>query len=174
MTLNLKIDDQYMGYSIRTVQVLICLPLLLTLCACGQGDKDSKSGARQRPWTHKELVFTTPAYNKEALRLIIEEANRVARELNLPEKLPITEADLVEIIVPPPRIGQGMKAIGNITTSNYFYAVYSGKRFSLVRTHMQEEYNQLQKEYLWPMSRMDTNAAYNLATQWLSAGMSLE
>lgn len=39
------------------------------------------------------LMFTTKAYHDEALRLVLQEANRVAAELRLPEKLPITEAD---------------------------------------------------------------------------------
>jgi hypothetical protein len=42
------------------------------------------------------LMFTTKAYHDEAFRLVLQEANRVAAELRLPEKLPITEADLVE------------------------------------------------------------------------------
>jgi hypothetical protein len=35
-----------------------------------------------------EAAFTTRAFQKEALRLVIEEANTVARELNLPEASP--------------------------------------------------------------------------------------
>jgi hypothetical protein len=107
------------------------------------------------------LTFTTPAYRKVALRLVIEEANQVAQELNLPEQLPITETNLIEAHIAPPRMAK--IGIGNITTSNYVYYVSVGNKFSfLVRTHLQGEYNQLQKQYLWPMGRMDTNAAYQL------------
>lgn len=67
-------------------------------------------------------------------------------------------------------MAKGGKGVGNITTSNYAYYVAVGNRFSsLVRTHLQEEYSQIQQEYLWPMGRIDTNVAYQLATQFLNA-----
>jgi hypothetical protein len=50
---------------------------------------------------------------------MIEEANRIARELNLPEQLPIVKANLLEEHITPPRIAQGMKVFGTVTTSNY-------------------------------------------------------
>jgi hypothetical protein len=116
------------------------------------------------------LTFTTPAYRNEALRLVIEEANRVAQELNLQEQLPITQTNLLEAYISPPRMAQGMKAIGNITTSNYVYYVSVGNKFSfLVRTHLEEEETQARSKYLWPVSQVDTNAAYQLATQFLAA-----
>jgi hypothetical protein len=119
---------------------------------------------------YEALVFTTPAYRKEALRLVIAEANRVAQELNLPEQLPITETNVSEFYIPSPRMARGMKAIGNITASNYVYYVSVGNKFSfLVRKRLEQEYKQLQAQYLWPMDRMDTNAAYQLATQFLKA-----
>jgi hypothetical protein len=114
--------------------------------------------------------FTTPAYKKEALRLVIEEANRVARELKLAETLPITETNLVEAFIGLPRFSLFVAGIGNVTTSNYNYCVTVGNKFSyLVRTHLEQEYGQLKERYRWPLSRIDTNAAYQLATQWLTA-----
>ena len=124
--------------------------------------------ARER---YEKLNFTTPAYRKEALRLVIEEANRVAQELNLSENLPITESNLVEVFISPPsmvRLG-----FGNITTSNYTYYATVGDKFSYLEKHfpdvMNKDYAELKAQYLWPMSRMDTNSAYQLATQWLAA-----
>lgn len=35
--------------------------------------------------------------------------------------------------------------------------------------HQEEDRRRWQAEYFWPISRVDTNAAYQLATQWLSA-----
>ena len=85
-----------------------------------------------------------------------------------PEQLPITKTNLIEAHIAPPRMAK--IGIGNITTSNYVYYISVGDKFSfLVRTHLEAEYSQLQKQYLWPMSRMDTNAAYQLATQFLAA-----
>ena len=148
--------------------------LAIALCACGQSNTNAPSKLDWSKLNSKErfhaLVFTTPAYREEALRLVIEEANRVAKELHLPENLPITRTNLLEAYITPPRMAQGMRAIGNITTSNYTYYVSVGNKFSfLVRTHLEQEYNELKAQHLWPMSRMDTNAAYQLATQFLAA-----
>lgn len=116
------------------------------------------------------MWHTTPAYQKEALRLVIEEANRVAQELNLPEQLPILQTNLLEAYITPPRMAQGMKAIGNITTSNYVYYISVGNKFSfLVRTRLEEEERQARSKYLWPMNEINTNAAYQMATQFLKA-----
>jgi hypothetical protein len=114
------------------------------------------------------LMFTTPAYRKEALRLIIGEANHIAHELNLQENLPIIQSNIVETYIAPPRLAQASKNIGNITTSNYFYAVFSGGLFALTKIHSDEEFNKLKIKYTWPISQIDTNAAYQAATQFLA------
>jgi hypothetical protein len=117
------------------------------------------------------MMFTTPAYHQEALRLVIEEANRVARELNLPESLPIVESNLVTSYIPSPGMAQRLGgALGNVTTSNYTYYVSIANKFSfLEKRGMEETYSELRNKYLWPINRMDTNAAYQLATQFLAA-----
>jgi hypothetical protein len=153
------------------ILLAICLLLLTTFCVSSQTNSTTrvdwaKLNSKQQL---QALTFTTAAYRKEALELVIKDANRVAQELNLPEQLPITETNLVTSHISPPRMAQGLKTIGTITTSNYVYAPFAGHGFSLVRTRFQEEYILLQKEYLWPMSRMDTNAAYESATQLLKA-----
>jgi hypothetical protein len=157
------------------MRVPIYLLLSLTLCVYAQDNFMPKPKpnwttmtARQR---YEKLNFTTPAYRKEALRLIIEEANRVAQELNLPENLPITESNLVEVFISPPQMAK--IGFGNITTSNYTYYVTVGDKFSYLDKRfdnvMNEDRDKLKEQYLWPMSRMDTNAAYQVATQWLAA-----
>ena len=120
---------------------------------------------------YQQLMLITPAYHSEALRLVIGEANRVAVGLNLPEALPITESNLVSTYIPAPamarRLGGGL---GNITTSNYTYYVSVANKFSfLEKRNMEQEYLRLRKQYLWPVKRMDTNAAYKAATQFLAA-----
>lgn len=144
-----------------------CLFFIMVLSVCGQ-DTNSKSNLDWSKMTSKErlyaLTFTTPAYQKEALRLVIEEANRVARELNLPETLPITESNLVAKYISSPR----MFGFGNITTSNYTYYMTVGKKFSFLEwSGAKHGYDQLRKDYLLPMGQMDTNAAYQTATQLL-------
>jgi len=118
----------------------------------------------------RKMNSATPAYRKEAVRLIIEEANRVAQDMGLPEKLPITDEDVISTFVSSPQMSEMLGTFGNITTSNYIYYVSIGNKFSfLERAHLLDEDEQLRAAYRWPMSRMDTNAAYQLATQFLSA-----
>jgi len=151
------------------MRFIIYLILLIALPAWAQ-DTNSKAAPDMAKMTSRErlqmMTATTPAYQREALRLVIEEANRVARELNLAETLPITESNLVAQYISPPR----MFGFGNITTSNYVYYVTVGKKFSyLEQAGLEGKYRQLQKQYLWPVEQMDTNGAYQLATQFLVA-----
>jgi hypothetical protein len=119
----------------------------------------------------QQLNFTTTAYRNEALRLVIEEANHVAQELNLAEQLPIVKTNLMAAYIPPPQMAQRLGGgLGNITTSNYTYYVSVGNKFSfLEQTHLEQGYNQLRKQYFWTTDKMDTNAVYQLATQFLAA-----
>ena len=67
-------------------------------------------------------------------------------------------------------MAQQVGTIGNITTSNYTYYVSVAGRFSyLERSDVQNGYDQLRKDYLWPMNRMDTNSADKFAMQSLAA-----
>jgi len=116
------------------------------------------------------LTLTPPAYRNEALTLLIGEANRVAHELSLQEKLPIIEPNVISAYISPVPMAEGLKGIGNITTSNYTYYVSIGNKFSgLVLNGLQESYLKLQAEYLLPIAQMDTNAAFQLAKQKLAA-----
>jgi hypothetical protein len=114
--------------------------------------------------------FTTAAYRKEALRMVLEEANRVAVELALRDTLPITETNVIEQFILPYGAAQRLNSIGNVATSNYAYCVSIGCKLSYVLSvHQQQDHERWAAEYLWPVIREDTNAAYQLATQWLTA-----
>jgi hypothetical protein len=71
-------------------------------------------------------------YQTNALRLILTEANSVAQELDLPERLPITESDVTAKYIPAPRMARMLKTVGNITTSNYTYYCSVGYKFSFL------------------------------------------
>jgi len=59
---------------------------------------------------------------------------------------------------------------GSVTTSNYIYYMTVGSKFSfLERTRLAEEQERVEKQYLWPISRIDTNAAYQTAEKLLVA-----
>lgn len=112
--------------------------------------------------------FTTEAYRKEALKLVLAEANRVAADLMLTNELPIRESNLVENFISPFGFAYSMKMIGNVTTERYTYYVSRDNKFSfLVGHHQDEDCRRYAEQYTWPISRLDTNGAYELARQWL-------
>ena len=114
--------------------------------------------------------FTTKQYQQSAFKLVLQEANDVAKQLRLPEKLPITETDLVEAVVTPFGFNCIHQSIGNVTTKKYCYYVSRGNKFCYLEgTHQAEDCSRYQRSYTWPISRMNTNQAYQLATQWLAA-----
>ena len=117
-----------------------------------------------------EPMFTTPAFESEAFRLVLEEANRVALELRLPEPSPITRSNLTRAFISPFGYTYIRKKIGNITTSNYCYGVEQGYKFSdLGVARYDERCKEYYDNYQWPITRLDTNTPYHLATQWLAA-----
>jgi hypothetical protein len=116
------------------------------------------------------IYFTTSAYQKEAFRLVLVEANQVARDLKLSEKLPIKESDVAEAFIGPFGIAYLEKAIGNITTSNYCYCVSLSNKFCyLTKNNFEEAIRNYAGSYMWPKKRMNTAEAYQMATQWLTA-----
>jgi hypothetical protein len=131
----------------------------------------SAQGVGEGPLTGRDdVMFTTKAYQKEALRKVIREANDVARALQLKDDLPITESNLVTQFILSYGMAQRLGAIGNVTTSNYTYYVSVDHKFSYLESvHQNGDRMRWNHEYSWPISKLDTNAAYQLATQWLDA-----
>ena len=117
------------------------------------------------------LGISSPAYEQEAFSRVVQEANSVAKDLDLPEKLPIMPTNLAQVFI----VGYGMsqlppKIIGNVHTTNYGYFVSIGHKLSYVEAaHQDENCLKWMKQYRWPKSQIDTNFAYQLATQWLAA-----
>lgn len=155
-----------------------CLPVLILLaCDAFALEHPKLEDHNLRTWSQmssKErfyaLTYNPPSYQKYILNLLIDEANRVAAELRLPERLPISETNLIDSYVTPPLLARGFRALGNISTINYSYYVSVGYRFSsLVKQGLQRDYLSFQMEYKWPISQLDTNAAYQLATRFLTA-----
>jgi hypothetical protein len=118
----------------------------------------------------KPAQAITEPYQQEALDALIREANQIARKLGLHEDLPIARTNLVAFFVLPRQGNLAWKAVGKIVTRNYsYYASKDNKFCYLERTSPEAEVAKWRQQYLWPISRMDTNAAYHLATQWLAA-----
>jgi hypothetical protein len=118
----------------------------------------------------RAMMFTTKAYQDEALKLVIREANMAAKELKLPEELPITESNIVKAFINPFGYAYAKKAVGNVTTKNYAYYVSQGNKFSYLESpHQDELCRKFQAASTLPVSQINTNEALKLATKWLKA-----
>jgi hypothetical protein len=115
--------------------------------------------------------FSSEPYEREALRLIILEANSVATALHLPEKLPITEESLKRVYILPYAMTEDSgRRIGNVHTVDFGYFVSIDHKLSYVEsTHQDEDYIRAMRSLRWPISKLDTNEVYQWAIRWLTA-----
>jgi len=149
----------------------LCATLLVLVAMVAQSQELTKSRlvSEKEEYVLRQLpnwAYTTKAYQQEALRLLLEEANSVAKILNLSEKLPINNSNVVEVYFRPP----GLVALGSVSTSNYVYFASVGRTFSgLDQRRQVESFYEAKEKYQWPVSRLNTNAAYQTATQMMSA-----
>lgn len=119
------------------------------------------------------LRFTTDAYRRAALQVLLDEANRKAKNLGLNEKTPITQYDLVESFIQPPAwsVAEGM--FGTLTTSNYVYTASENNKLCSITctpTAQADCIALVEQRYGDQVAVMETNLAYTLATNWLTAG----
>jgi hypothetical protein len=114
--------------------------------------------------------FTTPQYQYAAAQLLLEEANRVAEEMRLPDEvLPITETNVTELHAYSFGFSYVRKSMGGVVcTSNYVYLVGRGNKFSGLVVAGYDQVCLKHAKSSVPLMQMDTNAAYQLATQWLA------
>lgn len=128
------------------------------------------SWASEVPQRQGNFGFSgSPAYRLEVSHLLLKEANQAAMELGLPDNLPISKNNVTRLIIYPPRLARNVQGIGSVVTSNYIYSVSCGYKFSgLTRAHLQQEDKVLESKYVLPMAQIDTNAAFQLATQFLA------
>lgn len=117
------------------------------------------------PWNFQP----TRQYRRAAVELMVRQANRVARQLRLPEEFPITITNLTDAWVAPFLHYYCGHAIGTISTKNYNYFFCQGDKFNEVdivssyRSRLNLENKKL------PVNQFNPNGAYQLATQWLAA-----
>jgi len=116
------------------------------------------------------FLLTTAAYEKEARRLLLEEATKVAAELELPEELPLTESNIVTSYIATFGYAYINKSVGNVEGRHYTYIVGKDWKFSsLTIANESLVCASYARQYRWSSDRLDTNAAYTLATQWLAS-----
>lgn len=113
--------------------------------------------------------FTTPQYQRAAAQMVLQEANLVAEDMRFDDEvLPITETNTKTLRVSPFGFSYKFNTLGGVVaTSNYVYTIGRGNKFSgLVVADYDQTCLRLNK-ILVSLEQMDTNAAYQVATQWL-------
>ena len=118
----------------------------------------------------KAIIFTTPAYQAEALSLLVDEANQAAIKLNIGEVIPITRSNLLGAYIAPPISEIKGQGLGNVASKKYIYCVSEGNKLSsIVLDNHDQELRRMVEKFCWPLSRINTNGACKLATQWMTA-----
>jgi hypothetical protein len=120
--------------------------------------------------------FTTEAYTKAAASVLLAEANAIAHDLQLEERFPITASSLIEMRVNAPYWSDVAGMFGVIYTSNYCYSVSKDnalsaivRKFGMGDKKKEQYLKSVERRHAGPLSLMNSNLAYTLATQWLAA-----
>src|ERR1035437_1098237 len=109
-------------------------------------------------------LHTTLAYQSAAMHLMVGQADFEARQLHLTEPLPIVAPASTNnwtVAMPPDGV------TGRLATTNYFYQFQAGKLFSIIKRPLGR--GAIPNPAESQPSLIDTNDAYQLATQWLAA-----
>ena len=157
---------------------MVCLVVLISI-TCAQertnvdlsGSTNHDSGQPVIRW--RPGLAPTKAYQREVRRLMIQEVNRVARDLKLEENLPLTESNVLGAFVNPPAGFINRSILGTLSTSNYEYYLTAGRTVSgMDERNLDGTWERIKAKYTWPINRLDTNAALQVATQIMAtAGM---
>ena len=109
-------------------------------------------------------LHTTFAYQSAAMQLMVAQANFEAQQLHLRETLPIVapaDTNAWRVAMPPDGVG------GAFASSNYVFKFNAGKLVTIQRKLAARGAAPDPAEH--QPSLIDTNGAYQLARQWLSA-----
>ncbi len=162
-----KGDPLFASELVPRPKLLATVILLVSVCMALGDERDDLQGL--------ELRATTKAYQEAALEVLLAEANQIARELELPERLPIKRSDLREARINTPYWAEHARQFGFVSTSNYYYYANVGNRLGWVDPNFGPDevrrpvfMESVRKRFLRPKAQMDTNAAYAMATQWLA------
>ncbi|MEI8289757.1 MAG: hypothetical protein WCH99_09810 [Verrucomicrobiota bacterium] len=112
------------------------------------------------------LFYVSLAYKAVVIQLALSEANYTADHLNLPTPHPIQMADLTQALVSAPKI----KNFGaRLETTNFYFTFPDGKLFAVVNKEKHMERFDLYPTWAKTPSLINSNGAYQQATQWLAA-----
>lgn len=136
------------------IRVLLCSLFVL--------GSDSKSCAA--PTTNTFQINL--AYISTSLEKMTQEASWFSEQLKLTNATTISPKDVSKYYIRPPRTGFG----GVIHTTNYLFRFYTHRKLEAIYNKVKHD----ERFDLYPVwaktpSLVDTNGAYQLATQWLAA-----
>ncbi len=112
-----------------------------------------------------------PAYKAALSTLMLAEVNDYAARLNLPEALPITTNALKELFISSPSLAVRFGALGSLRTTNFSYGFGKGKHLCYITRVIKgtNPYDfDANKPYAIDPALVNTNAAYSMATQFLT------
>lgn len=114
-----------------------------------------------------QLIQVSLAYKLLALQLMVGEANFFVGKLELPCD-PIQPQNVVEVYASPPGIGE-LGITGSIATTNYLFTFLRSHLSGVAQNNGGDWF--LSQYPVWAMapSLIETNEAYQMATQWLSS-----
>lgn len=112
--------------------------------------------------------FPTAEYNREMVRIMMEEADRFARQMRpyITEDLPITKSNVVGAYVSPPSYYIHANHVGALDTRKNIYTIAAGKGVTSVDksdAYDHDKWEELRAKFTWPISRLDTNTAFHEA-----------
>jgi len=163
---------------------------LVLLAAFGPGLKaaemtDAERGEMYAVVKSNYLARTSLAYRATVEPQMVVEANYFAKKLKLPPPYPIHENDIVKYNVTAPfysrientnlptpatrLLASTFVAGGFIETTNFVFSFTRGYLWDVINRVKHDERFDLYPEWAKTPSLIDTNGAYQLATQWLAA-----
>ena len=105
---------------------------------------------------------------------MLSEISQICRDLHLQEDLPIKSSSLTEVMIEPPFFATHEGRFATVCTKNTVFGANADSKLSYINKNFRDQDESkylaaIKKKYLRPDSQIDTNAAYQLATQWLAA-----
>ena len=124
--------------------------------------------------TMRQMWFTTEAYKEAASRVLLKEINYLCSRLGTGQSALLQKSNLTEISIATPFVSDHLGRFGGVTTKTYAYGASAGNKVSWISlsyrdTDESRYLAEVKAKYSLSKAQLNTNAAYQLATQWLAA-----
>jgi hypothetical protein len=109
------------------------------------------------------------AYKATVVAMALTQATQLAQRLNLPCQKPISQPDVKSAFVTPPGLSKPMLPSVSFDTRDFTFSFTDGK-LHVIHGYAYNDWDMAHyHQWVKMPSLIDTNAAYQLATNWLSA-----